>query len=132
MSGITQLRIGPYIYRVEYVKDLRAADDTRLAGNIEYEQNVISVDRDNVEAVQLVTLFHEMIHGILANAGIVHHKERLIDAIATGMVQAFIDNPDLAEEFIRPECDHYHGDDRIEPCTEGDVLKKLGNIGMEK
>jgi hypothetical protein len=132
MSGIRQLRIGPYIYRVEYVDGLRADDDTRLAGNIEYERAVISIDQNSIEAVQLVTLFHEVIHGILANAGITHHKERLIDAIATGLVQVLIDNPALAEEFVRPECDHGYDENGVEACTESDVLKKLGDVGLAK
>jgi len=46
-------------------------------------------------SIRRVTLWHEIVHGILYAAGQTDHDEVLTDAIAHGIVQVLRDNPEL-------------------------------------
>lgn len=77
--------IGPLVYEVHEVARLRADDGTPLLGHILYDQCRIELEQHQAPAMKRATLWHEIIHGILENAGVSDHDERLINAVAYGI-----------------------------------------------
>ena len=90
------VKIGPIGYTIREVRGLRSDDDTELLGEIDYSACVIKLDRTANVQCKRVTLLHEVIHGILTNAGVQEHDESLIDAIAFGLYGVLRDNDELA------------------------------------
>lgn len=58
--------IGPYYFRVEFVRGLRAeyGVGTRLAGQCDNVWNIIRIDPDMAPSKQFETLWHEILHSI--------------------------------------------------------------------
>ena len=93
-----EVQIGPITYRVELVEELHEQGQGRyLYGDIHYGRCRIRIDAELDPQVQCLTLWHEVLHGILNGAGIdsADHDEQQIDALAHGIVQALRDNPGL-------------------------------------
>ena len=88
MGGIT--------YPVSVVDDLRDGDQ-KLDGFINYRPYSIQLNSGMGSQGERVILWHEVLHGILAQAGFVHEDEheQLMDALAYGIVQVLQDNPKL-------------------------------------
>jgi len=84
-----QLRIGALIYDVE---ERRLKDQ---CGHCDYEHTCIRIRRSLNPQLKRVTLWHEIIHALLFNAGVYEseHNEQQIDALAHGIVQVLRDNP---------------------------------------
>lgn len=91
---INHLHIGGITYRVIYLEEIRNDDDRRLYGDIKYENAEIRVALHD-QQVQLNTLIHEAIHGILNHAGITEHDEKTIEIVANGLMQVLAANPQL-------------------------------------
>ena len=68
-----------------------------LLGEIDTVNLTIRLMPDMPMPMVARVMLHEIIHGILENAGINEHDEQIVDAIANGFVQVFRDNPYLAE-----------------------------------
>lgn len=64
-------------------------------GKIDYETQTITIKSSLPIEVRTVTLWHEIIHGIMYNLGYVKHNEVLVDGLAHGVFQALTDNPQL-------------------------------------
>lgn len=94
------IRMGVLDYSVQVVPNLRAADDTKLYGEILYGAGTIRIDSASKPAFQAVVLWHELIHGLLEQAG-QEQSESTCNALAYGLVQLFRDNPDLVERTLR-------------------------------
>lgn len=88
--------IGGIQYPVHRVAELRDGD-TKLDGHIKYRPYSINLDAELGEQGERVVLWHEVLHGILAQAGFRHEDEheQLLDALAYGIVQVLQDNPEL-------------------------------------
>ena len=86
------ITIGAVVYRVVE----RELDGT-LCGDIDPMACRIRIRDDMHAQAQQVTLWHEVIHGILMNAGYRDHDEQQIDALAYGLVQVLRDNPEMRE-----------------------------------
>lgn len=87
MTLPTQVTIGPIMYTVTEVD--RLTDEGKdMLGMIEYNQARIRIERDMPDAVKLVTLVHECVHGVLHHAG-VKHSEGVVQAISYGLVDLF-------------------------------------------
>lgn len=96
MSGLPgSIRIGGLDYKVVEVKDLRDGH-TGLNGHILYNDCEIRVEQEMLPQVQWVTVWHEVLHGILEHAG-VKHNEQTILALGYGVAQVLRDNPWLRE-----------------------------------
>lgn len=92
------IKIGGLDYEVEEVQNLCAEDGTkRLNGHIIYDSCKIRIDQGLNQQVQTVCMWHEIIHGILTQAGIDNHDEAHIEALSYGIVQVLRDNPELAK-----------------------------------
>lgn len=64
-------------------------------GLIDYAQQTIVIKAGIAATAQDVTLWHEILHGLLFNLGYVNHDEELVDGLAHGIVQVLADNPAL-------------------------------------
>jgi len=64
-----------------------------LYGTILYSDSVISIMPGQSPVHKEITLWHEMLHGIMRNAGIKDHDETVIIALSHGIVQLLKDNP---------------------------------------
>lgn len=89
-----EIRIGGVTYAVYLRNDLMDGDDP-LRGHIKMDYCEILLERDMNPQMQLITLWHEVIHGILEAAGFSEHDEEIIRALGYGIVQVLRDNPDL-------------------------------------
>lgn len=89
-----QIQIGPIHYDVVLVPELANGEAT-LHGDINHARCRIRICADDSPQLQHVTLWHEVLHGILHLAALDDHSEQLIIALAYGIVQALRDNPVL-------------------------------------
>lgn len=90
-----KINIGGVDYTVEKKSDLN--DGSRmLYGQIDYSETAIRLNPIMSESLAPVTVWHEIIHGILNQAHSEHNDdEQLIDALAYGINQVLRDNPKL-------------------------------------
>lgn len=86
------VKIGPVTYAVR--EEVRTAIDASY-GCIVYADSLISLMPGQSPIRQQITLWHEMIHGILMQAGVLEHDESVVVAISYGIVQVLADNPAL-------------------------------------
>jgi hypothetical protein len=89
-----EIQIGPIVYEVLYIPELCGPNGS-LCGDISSSKARIRINADDDPQVQVVTLWHEVIHGILFSAGITEHDEVHVDAMAYGLVQVLRDNPEI-------------------------------------
>ncbi len=95
------IRIGPHTYTVKRVKSRKIGGD---CAQIDYARLSISVSTDLVSTYAKQSLLHEIIHGVLENAGIRdQHDEQLVDAMATGILGVLRDNPDVVSYLVSDE-----------------------------
>jgi hypothetical protein len=99
-----QIQIGPVLYEVLFLHEL-CNEGGALMGDFNSNKARIRVNADDDEQVQVVTLWHEIVHGILYTAGIRDHDETLIDALAFGLVQVMRDNPEIIPRYDAVESD---------------------------
>ena len=90
-----QIQIGPIAYEVVEVAELAGAGPSSLCGDIDTMRCHIRINADMAAPTKRVTLWHEVLHGILFAAGLSDHDEQLVDALAHGIVQVLRDNPEL-------------------------------------
>lgn len=84
-----RIQIGPISYKVV------ETDIPSICGDINTVKCCIRLNKAMKPDIRKVTLWHEVIHGILYAAGQTDHDEVLTDAIAHGIVQVLRDNPEL-------------------------------------
>lgn len=98
MTSVTieKIEIGGITYPVECIKDLRDGD-TKLDGHTIHRPFSIRLEDKLCEQGKRVVLWHEVLHAIVAQAGIKHRDEyeQPLDALAYGLVQVLRDNPGL-------------------------------------
>ena len=86
------IRIGAIEYEIKHTDDLRH-DDTELMGCIIHTDSTIHLRTGMSDQITPVVLLHEIIHGILSNAGVKKHSEHVIDALAYGLLELERNNP---------------------------------------
>lgn len=90
MNDNLMIRIGAY--DISIVADPQLLRSGHM-GEIDTMHLVLRILPGLPDAMTLRVILHEAIHGILDNAGVNDHDERSIDAISSGLVQIFRDNP---------------------------------------
>lgn len=102
-----KVRIGPISYVVKLVDDLHTTDaDGKkqwLHGHILFADAIIKVAEDQAADLKIATIWHEALHGMMNQAGIEDHPERLIRMLGYGLVQLIRDNPALVKATIGEE-----------------------------
>lgn len=95
---IKHVQIGPLRYKVVEVEELASERSGALYGDINYGKCRIRIAADSCPQIKQATLWHEILHGILAGAAHTDdHNEAHIDAIAHGLIQVLRDNPKLRD-----------------------------------
>lgn len=87
----SNIRIGGTDYEVLEVQNLKHGD-SGLNGHIIYNDCQIKLEQDMTRHVQWVTVWHEVIHGLLEHAGMSEHEEKMIIALGYGISQVLRDN----------------------------------------
>lgn len=93
---IQAIRIGGVDYDVI---DDPVLTDVQLCGQIRWLRCQIAVAPGVHPQARVQILLHEIVHGILHNAGIDEQPENTVDAIAHGLIQVLRDNPKLYEQI---------------------------------
>lgn len=92
-----KLRIGAFDYEVIYspeeINYEEGEDHLLLLGKIDHATLEITVWDGAHPYVVPATLLHEVIHGILRNAGQTDHPEAFVEAVTLGMLSFARDNP---------------------------------------
>lgn len=89
----THVQLGPVRYTVERVPSVDDSSDGGLkVGQIRFaEARIVILDRLPDDRA-LVTLWHELVHGLFEVAGQDNDDEGLVDALAYGLVDLFRNN----------------------------------------
>lgn len=102
-----KIQIGCVGYTVKEIEDLHKVNDDGqkvwLHGHILHADAEIRVANDQAEDVKVVTVWHEVMHGILQNAGQSNQPEGFIEALSFGLVQVIRDNPALIQATLKTE-----------------------------
>lgn len=98
-----KIKIGGLDYDVIEEPNLCAEDGTRrLNGHIVYDRCQIKIDNGLNPQAKNITMWHEIIHGILTHAGVKDHDETHIEVLSYGLDQVLRDNP-----YLRQYYDHH-------------------------
>ena len=90
---IKKVKIGGLTYDVSSVEGLdKQEGELGLLGRIDYHGLKIKVEKALAEQMQQQILIHEIVHGILIEAGYTHHKEEQADRIGKVLYQVLKDN----------------------------------------
>jgi hypothetical protein len=82
------VKIGPMLYSVTEAP-------ISEYGLIDYGKQIIVINSGLAPQAKQVTLWHEIVHGILYNLGHINHDEVMVDSLAHGIVSVLADNPQL-------------------------------------
>jgi hypothetical protein len=93
-----KLRIGAFDYQLNYVEEELISqgengDKYKLFGQIDYSELKIDVWKGAHAQTIPATILHEVVHGILRNAGYQDHSEELVEAVTLGLISFARDNP---------------------------------------
>lgn len=93
-SSVTLAGIKYDIVEVEKLID----DDgiTKLDGNINYAITQIQIEKNLSDQLKIVTLWHEVIHGLLRQAEI-EHEEKIVSVLGYGICGFIQDNPEMVK-----------------------------------
>lgn len=89
-----KVRIGPLSYRVR-VRRRPTIRGKPVDGHITYSRVRIVLAAHLKPQMARLTLWHEIVHGILTHGAITDQDERLVEVVAAGVVQVLRDNPEL-------------------------------------
>lgn len=82
-------------YSVNIIKDLRSEDDKdKLDGQIAFGYSRIELEEDQSPQAMLVTLLHEVVHGIYKTSNR-EQDEAICELISYGMAGFLLNNPDV-------------------------------------
>jgi len=89
----SEVKIGPVTYEIR--EEARTAVEGNY-GSILYSDSLITLMPGQSPVQKQITLWHEMLHGILRAAGEIEHDEKVIISLSHGIVQLLQENPALA------------------------------------
>jgi len=92
----TVIRVGGVDFTVVERRDLRDGN-TGLNGHILYNDCEIRIEQEMTPHKKWITVWHEVLHGLLEQAGMDDHEEKIIVALGYGVTQALRDNPWLRQ-----------------------------------
>lgn len=96
-----EVKIGPISFSTKKIDDLHTCNDdgkkVYLNGHILYSSAEIRLSGELTGDLQRVTMWHEIVHGILEQAGVDDHPETIIRLLGFGLVQIIRDNPELIQ-----------------------------------
>lgn len=91
------VKIGAKVYKVQQNVS-RLFLGNGVSGEIDYSEQEIRLRSDGCSVHRESVFLHEIIHGIVDNAGYTDHDEGMISRIALGLHAFIVDNPGVFEE----------------------------------
>ena len=91
---IDNVKIGPLVYKVKEIYDLRTPDGDDLYGAVKFAESEILIEEKMGPQRQRVTALHEIIHAMFDQCGIPEIEEH-ITAFSFSMYGLLKDNPEL-------------------------------------
>jgi len=86
LEQLQQAQIGPIRYRVEHTYPV-ISDNEMLYGKIAYEEAVIQVSSRAAPSLVPVILMHEILHGMISQAGLkIENEEQVCEALSHALV----------------------------------------------
>ena len=93
------IRIGCINYAINEVETLEDDHGNEIYGQALYDICEIRILKRLEQQAKSATLWHEIVHAILVNAGYTgDHDEQMVSAIAHGIYAALVDNPGIGSE----------------------------------
>ena len=95
---MNQIRIGAIDFKVAEVDSLWTVADgenIKVNGVLYSHLALIEIDEGLPDVIKQVCLWHEAIHEILNQAGIIEHDENIVEALGYGIVALLRDNDGL-------------------------------------
>jgi len=86
-----KVKIGPIVYKIKKVKNLRNEVNTRMDGYIDYNNTRISLEKENNHQTVELTLWHEIVHGMATQSSI-ELEEREVELLAYSLMSLIHDN----------------------------------------
>lgn len=86
------VQIGPVTYTVK--EEARTATEGYY-GQIIFSESMITLTPGMSDSLKLITLWHEILHALLHQAGLKDHDEHVIVPISFGIVDILENNPQL-------------------------------------
>jgi hypothetical protein len=88
-----KIRIGGVDYKITETENLNNGE-RMLYGEIDFEQSTIKLAPQNQDHQhKSITLWHEILHGIIKNAGLdIKNEEQIVDALSKGVYMVLQDN----------------------------------------
>jgi hypothetical protein len=99
MKKPNKVKIGNYNYKIEYKEIVLDDDDTRLAGQIRYSEQLILIAENRESERVKASIIHECLHGI-AESRNEEIKEKQIAQMTEGLFQFIKDNKDLIKYLM--------------------------------
>lgn len=87
------IKIGPQVFTIEYIKDLRGDEDQRLDGRIRFGLSKIILDSDLDQFSRHQVLWHEILHSIAQQSPVSKLSESLIDTLSFAIIGVLNENP---------------------------------------
>lgn len=92
MQLLPSVKIGPFVFPVQEVENLFEGS-TKYSGTIDYSKCVISIEKDRDIQMQVQTLLHEVVHGIVM-VNQIKMSEETVDLVAMSLMDLI---PQLAK-----------------------------------
>jgi len=88
-----RVKIGPTVFEIELVERLVGPNNEKLDGIIKYGDSKILIEDSFSNQHTRQVLWHEILHGILTQAGIsLDNEEVVCDALSYGILNVLQDN----------------------------------------
>jgi Zn-dependent peptidase ImmA (M78 family) len=89
----SQVKISGIDYDIQIAEHKTVNDGDILMGEISYHKATIYINEQQNDQLQVATLLHEIVHGILYHMGHeMNDNEKFVEGFASGLHQVFRDN----------------------------------------
>ncbi|NDC55599.1 MAG: hypothetical protein EBZ69_02125 [Alphaproteobacteria bacterium] len=98
----SEVRVGPYLFRVEYREDVSDSEPDLFGITIPRDQRIIVSSRQT-DQCERDTLLHEVLHAVFYASGLfreVDNEERVVAGVSTWLLMVLRDNPQLAKFLV--------------------------------
>lgn len=95
-GGVDKILIGPMAFEVREIERLMVGNE-KVMGELEHDVGVLFIEANCLPVVKRITLWHEVLHAMLAQAGYSEHDEQLVEMLSYRIVEVLQRNPVLRE-----------------------------------
>ena len=103
---INKIQVGAVVVNVVEIPDLtgnHVKDGEKLWGHVSYQDHAIQIEKNQFPTMKNQTLWHEIIHIVLDNAGMSDHSgdEVLVSVLANGVSQVLLNNKEMRDGYLQ-------------------------------